>query len=283
MSVKLISAHQSFGGRQLRYEHTADSLGCDMYFSIYLPPAAEHGAVPAVFWLSGLTCTDENFVQKAGAQAAAATLGVAVVAPDTSPRGESVPDDPDGEYDFGLGAGFYVNATEAPWSTHYKMYDYCLEELPALVAAEFPVDPNRHSICGHSMGGHGALVIALRNPQRFCSVSAFAPIASPIHCPWGEKALGRYLGADQERWRAYDACALIEDGADVIPMRVDQGGDDDFLEEQLQPQRLREVCDRRDYPVDFRLHPKYDHSYFFVASFIQEHLEFHASHLQTEP
>ena len=200
--MQQLAENKCFDGRQLRYSHASKVLGCDMNFSIFLPPQARDGKVPVVYWLSGLTCTDENFVTKAGAQRYAAELGLAIVAPDTSPRGEGVPDDAEGGYDFGLGAGFYVNATQAPWSRHYQMYDYVVRELPALVADQFPVDDKRVGISGHSMGGHGALTIALKNPGRFRSVSAFAPICSPLNCPWGEKALGGYLGPDREAWRA---------------------------------------------------------------------------------
>jgi S-formylglutathione hydrolase len=208
--MEQIGANRCFGGQQLRFSHASQALGCDMTFSIYLPPQAEEGVVPVLYWLSGLTCTDENFVTKAGAQRYAAEHGIAVVAPDTSPRGEEVPDDPEGAYDFGLGAGFYVNATRAPWSEHYRMYDYVTRELPELVEADFPVDATRVGISGHSMGGHGALTIALKNPGRFKSVSAFSPICSPMNCPWGEKALGNYLGEDREAWLDYDSCALVQ-------------------------------------------------------------------------
>jgi len=221
--MERLSANTCFGGQQLRYSHASSVLGCDMTFSIFLPPQAEQGKVPVLYWLSGLTCTDENFVTKAGAQRYAAELGIAIVTPDTSPRGEGVPDDPEGAYDFGLGAGFYVNATQAPWSDHYRMYDYISCELPALVAAEFPVDDSRVSISGHSMGGHGALTIALKNPGRFKSVSAFAPICSPLRCPWGEKALGNYLGDDREAWAQYDTCALLSRASERLPILVDQG------------------------------------------------------------
>jgi S-formylglutathione hydrolase len=277
--MELVAENQAFDGRQLRYRHRSEALGCDMHFSVYLPPAAKSQRVPLLYWLSGLTCTDENFVQKAGAQRGAAEHGLAIVAPDTSPRGEGVPDDPDGAYDFGLGAGFYVNATEAPWATHYRMYDYCTEELPALIAEEFPVDVSRQGIFGHSMGGHGAITIALKNRGRFRSVSAFAPIASPMNCPWGEKALAGYLGPDRQTWRQYDSSALIEDGATLVPLRVDQGTADDFLTEQLRPELLVAACEARKFPLIFHEHPGYDHSYFFIATFIDAHLAFHAEHL----
>jgi S-formylglutathione hydrolase len=253
-----------------------------MTFSIYLPPQAQQGRVPVLYWLSGLTCTDENFVTKAGAQAAAARHGIAIVCPDTSPRGEQVPDDPDASWDFGLGAGFYVNATQAPWRDHYQMYDYVNQELPALINQRFPVDPNRVAISGHSMGGHGALTLALKNPQKFRSVSAFAPIVSPLHCPWGEKALGLYLGDSKSAWAEYDSCALLAaTGADALrlPMLVDQGTADNFLDVQLQTHRLISAASSANYPVEVRMQDGYDHSFFFIASFIDEHLAFHARHL----
>ena len=278
--MKEISANRCFGGQQLRYSHASTVLGCDMTFSIFLPPQVEEGGasskVPVVYWLSGLTCTDENFVTKAGAQRYAAELGVAIVAPDTSPRGEGVPDDPDGAYDFGLGAGFYVNATQEPWREHYRMYDYVVDELPALIEKSFPVDGTRMGISGHSMGGHGALTIALKNPGRYKSATAFSPICSPLNCPWGEKALGNYLGPDRETWQAYDSCSLIAAGAEHMPVLVDQGEADNFLSEQLQTTLLEKTCRDADYPITIRMQPGYDHSYFFISSFIGEHLAFHA-------
>jgi S-formylglutathione hydrolase len=277
--MEQIGANRCFGGQQLRFSHASQALGCDMTFSIYLPPQAEEGVVPVLYWLSGLTCTDENFVTKAGAQRYAAEHGIAVVAPDTSPRGEEVPDDPEGAYDFGLGAGFYVNATRAPWSEHYRMYDYVTRELPELVEADFPVDATRVGISGHSMGGHGALTIALKNPGRFKSVSAFSPICSPMNCPWGEKALGNYLGEDREAWLDYDSCALVAAASEQLPVLVDQGDADDFLQEQLHTHLLQEACELADYPMTIRMQEGYDHSYFFIASFIGEHLAFHAGHL----
>lgn len=273
-----ISTNLCFGGKQLRYRHASNTLDCDMTFSVFLPPQAEAGEVPVVYWLSGLTCTDENFVTKAGAQRYAAELGVAVVAPDTSPRGDGVPDDPDGAYDFGLGAGFYVNATQEPWRRHYRMYDYVVDELPALVARELPIDAARVGLSGHSMGGHGALTIALKNPDRFSSVTAFAPICSPMNCPWGEKALGGYLGANRDDWREYDATALVQTAKERLPVLVDQGEADEFLTEQLQTERLKQVGTEANYPMTIRMQSGYDHSYFFIASFIGEHLAFHAEH-----
>ena len=274
--MEQIGANRCFDGRQLRYRHASTVLGCDMTFSVYLPPQAEAGKVPVVYWLSGLTCTDENFVTKAGAQRYAAQLGLAIVAPDTSPRGEGVPDDPDGGWDFGLGAGFYVNATQEPWRRHYRMYDYIVDELPALVSAGFPVDSSRTGISGHSMGGHGALTIALKNPGRFRSVTAFAPICSPLRCPWGEKALGNYLGPDRDSWRQYDTTALLAAADERLPVLVDQGDADNFLAEQLRTPLLEQACREAGYPMTIRMQAGYDHSYFFISSFIGEHLAFHA-------
>lgn len=277
--MKKVSEHRCFGGRQLRFFHRARSLSCDMHFSIYLPPQAQRERVPVLYWLSGLTCTDENFVTKAGAQRYAAEHGVAVVAPDTSPRGGEVPDDPEGAYDVGLGAGFYVNATQAPWSKHYQMDEYICVELPYFVEQHFPVSSSQVGIFGHSMGGHGALTIALRNPGKFRSVSAFAPIVSPMRCPWGQKALGNYLGDDHEQWRRYDTTQLL-DTASPIPMLVDQGEADDFLEEQLRTELLLEALERTGYTAEVRMQPGYDHSYFFIASFIEDHIRFHSTNLR---
>jgi len=282
-AVEVLADQRAFGGRQLRLRHSSAVLRCDMTFALFLPPASERAPVPLVTWLSGLTCDDQNFTSKAGFQGAEAQLGVAVLAPDTSPRGEGVPDDPDGAYDLGLGAGFYVDASEAPWREHYRMASYVTEELPALVCGAFPVAADRESVCGHSMGGHGALTLALRRPGRYRSVSAFAPICSPSRCPWGHKALGAYLGHDEARWRQHDAAALIEDGAAFgVPLRVDQGGADDFLAEQLKPELLLAACRQQGVALDYRLHAGYDHSYYFIASFISEHLAFHARALGCE-
>lgn len=280
--METVSETKSFGGVQGVYAHASATCDCDMRFAVYLPPEETHGSGPhpVLYWLSGLTCTEENFIAKAGAQRVAAELGIVVVAPDTSPRGEGVPDDPDGAYDFGLGAGFYVDATEAPWSANYKMYSHVAEELRALVETSFPVDANRAGLFGHSMGGHGALTIALKNPDRFRSVSAFSPIVSPMNCPWGEKALGGYLGADKAAWRAYDACALIEDGARFPAILVDQGLDDQFLTEQLKPELLESVCAAAKIDLELRLSPGYDHSYYFIASFIEDHLRWHFERLK---
>ncbi|WP_278421916.1 S-formylglutathione hydrolase [Stutzerimonas kunmingensis] len=277
--IELVSANKSFGGWMKRYRHRSQVLHCDMVFGIYLPPQADQGKpLPVLYWLSGLTCTDENFMQKAGAQRLAAELGMVIVAPDTSPRGEGVPDDAEGAYDFGLGAGFYVNATEQPWAQHYRMYDYVVQELPGLIEEHFPVSDQR-SISGHSMGGHGALTIALRNPARFKAVSAFAPIASPINCPWGNKALPGYLGDDRDLWRRYDACALIEDGARLPHLLVDQGTADDFLENQLKTGLLAEACEKAGIAADIRMQDGYDHSYYFISTFMAEHVSWHAKRL----
>ena len=273
--MECISTNRCFGGQQRRYRHASETLNCDMTFSVFLPPQAEAGKVPVVYWLSGLTCTDENFMTKAGAQRYAAELGIALVAPDTSPRGEGVPDDPDGGYDLGLGAGFYVNATQEPWRRHYRMYDYVVDELPALIVNEFPVDASRVGVSGHSMGGHGALTLALKNPGRYTSVTAFAPICAPMNCPWGEKALGSYLGVNRDDWRDHDATELVPVAVERLPVLIDQGEADEFLAEQLQTERLLQVCAESDYPMTFRMQPGYDHSYFFIASFIGEHLAFH--------
>ncbi len=278
--MEVVAENRIFEGRQLQCTHHSEVLSCDMTFSVFLPPQAPSGPVPCLYWLSGLTCTDQNFVTKAGAQSHAARLGMAIVCPDTSPRGEGVPDDPEGAYDFGLGAGFYVNATQAPWSANYRMFDYVTTELPQLIEREFPVNPERVSVSGHSMGGHGALVAALRSPGRYRSVSAFSPICAPTRCPWGEKALGNYLGDDRESWQQYDATALITAGATGVPTLVDQGDADEFLEEQLQLQLLIDAAEASNYPLEFRMQAGYDHSYFFIATFIGDHLEFHARALE---
>jgi S-formylglutathione hydrolase len=280
MSIEIVSSQKSFGGWHKRYKHRSTVLGCDMIFAVYLPPQAEHvEKLPVLYWLSGLTCTDENFMQKAGAQRIAAELGIIIVAPDTSPRGTQVPGDPEGAWDFGLGAGFYLNATQAPYSQHYKMYDYVVSELPALVEAHFPASDVR-SISGHSMGGHGALVCALRNPGRYRSVSAFSPISNPMKCPWGEKAFTRYLGTDQSQWREWDASVLIEKATERLPLLIDQGERDDFLEGQLKPEALKRAAAAAGHPINLRLQPGYDHSYYFIATFIEEHLRHHAQALK---
>lgn len=278
--MQAISENKCFGGRQMRFEHDSQTLNCPMTFSLYLPPQAEGNKVPMLWWLSGLTCSDENFVQKAGAQRYAAVHGVALVVPDTSPRGDGVPDDSEGAYDLGLGAGFYVNATQKPWKHHYRMYDYVVDELPALLRdSELPLDGSREAIFGHSMGGHGALTIALKNPQRYRSVSAFAPISSPMNCPWGQKALTAYLGDDQSLWQDYDSTSLIARADRHLPLLVDQGDVDNFLVEQLKPELLKQACEQYGYPVQLRMQAGYDHSYFFIASFVEDHIAFHAKHL----
>ena len=276
MPVKTLSESKSFGGMQGVYAHDSGETRCSMRFGVFLPPQVSKGRVPVLYWLSGLTCTEENFLVKAGAQRVAAELGLALVVPDTSPRGLNIPGETE-SYDFGLGAGFYVDATEAPWSGGYRMYSYTAKELPKTIAANFPIDPSRTGIFGHSMGGHGALTIAIKNPDFYRSVSAFAPICSPMRCPWGEKALAGYLGSDRSRWREYDATALLEErGWSGPPIFVDQGTKDPFLESQLRPDLLRETCLRRNLRLDLRMHEGYDHSYYFIASFIEDHLRFHA-------
>ncbi|HYE85387.1 MAG TPA: S-formylglutathione hydrolase [Vicinamibacterales bacterium] len=275
--MERIESHACFGGRQEVWRHASTTLGVPMRFGIYLPPQAAERRCPVLYWLSGLTCSEQNFITKAGAQRYAAEHGVILVAPDTSPRGDGVAD-ADG-YDIGIGAGFYVDATQAPWSTHYRMHDYVANELPALVEAQFPAS-DRRAISGHSMGGHGALVLALRNPGRYRSASAFAPIAAPSRVPWGQKVFSAYLGDDRDAWRAWDACALIETAAERLPLLVDQGGADEFLDTQLQPDLLRQTCDAVGHPLTLRIQPGYDHSYYFVASFIGEHIAHHASALR---
>ncbi|MCJ8302634.1 S-formylglutathione hydrolase [Shewanella sp.] len=284
MTVENLSSNKIFGGWNKQYSHQSTSLNCAMRFAIYLPPQASNGQrVPVLYWLSGLTCSDENFMHKAGAQRLAAELGIAIVAPDTSPRGSDVADDEG--YDLGQGAGFYVNATQAPWNKHYQMYDYIVHELPALVESMFPVTDKR-SIAGHSMGGHGALVIALRNSAAYQSVSAFSPISNPINCPWGKKAFTAYLGRDTSAWSDYDASTLMRnasevDGASFVPALVSQGEADNFLTEQLKPETLQAAAKASGYPLVLESHEGYDHSYFFIASFIEQHLKFHAEHLKS--
>ncbi|MBL4671194.1 MAG: S-formylglutathione hydrolase [Arenicella sp.] len=275
-----LSSSKIFGGQQSQYKHLSSSLNCDMVFSVYMPPQAENAKVPVLYWLSGLTCTDQNFVTKAGAQQYAAEHGIAIVCPDTSPRGDGVPDDAEGAWDFGLGAGFYVNATQPPWSDNYSMYDYVVKELPELINANFAIDGQRAAISGHSMGGHGALTIALNNREKFKSVSAFAPIVSPLNCPWGEKALGNYLGGDKSAWETYDSCSLVLSAKSQLPILVDQGGADGFLEQQLKTELLEHASKEANYPMNIRYQEGYDHSYSFIATFIGEHIAFHAKHLR---
>jgi len=276
--LETVSQSRSFNGTQFVYRHNSEETRTPMRFSVYLPPQAKDDRrVPVVWWLSGLTCTEENFTVKAGAQRVASELGLLVIAPDTSPRGEGVPDDP--AYDFGQGAGFYVDATAEPWSRNFRMRSYIERELPALAEAELPADMTRQGIMGHSMGGHGALTIGLRNPGRFKSVSAFAPISSPMRCPWGVKALAGYLGQEREAWKEYDATALIGRGARLPDLLVDQGTADGFIETQLKPELLKEACDKAGIPLTLRMQEGYDHSYFFISTFIEDHLRWHAARL----
>jgi len=279
MNIERIEHRACFGGWQDVYRHRSEVLGCDMNVAVYLPPQAAGGArLPVLYWLSGLTCTEQNFITKAGAQRYAAEHGLILVAPDTSPRGDEVAD-AEG-YDLGKGAGFYLNATQQPWAKHYRMYDYIVSELPALIEANFPASGAR-GISGHSMGGHGALTIALKNPGRYRSVSAFSPIVAPSQVPWGEKAFTAYLGDDRAAWAQWDAAALVADAGERLPLLVDQGDADEFLETQLQPQRLQAACAAAGHPLALRLQPGYDHSYYFIASFIGEHLAHHAHALRS--
>jgi S-formylglutathione hydrolase len=271
--MERIEHRACFGGWQDVYRHHSSVLDCAMNVAVYLPPQTGQKRLPVLYWLSGLTCTEQNFITKAGAQRYAAEHGVIVVAPDTSPRGEGVADDP--AYDLGQGAGFYLNATETPWAVHYRMRDYVADELPALIEAHFPATDAR-GISGHSMGGHGALTIALAHPGRYRSVSAFSPIVAPAQVPWGEKAFAAYLGPDRAAWRRHDATELLKTAGERLPLLVDQGEADEFLATQLRPELLREACARANHPLTLRLHPGYDHSYYFVASFIGEHIAWHA-------
>ena len=279
MTIELVSEVKSHGGRQLVVRHASSATSTDMTFSIFLPPEAEAvGELPVVWYLSGLTCTHANVTEKGEYRAACAELGLIFVAPDTSPRGEDVPDAE--EWDFGKGAGFYVDATEEPWSKHYRMWPYVTDELPELVAAEFPVDMDRQAITGHSMGGHGALTVALNHPGRFRSVSAFAPIVAPSQVPWGQKALGSYLGNDRAAWRKHDTVALIEDGASVEEMLVDVGTADPFIENELRPELLERACADAGIALTLRRQAGYDHSYYFISTFMAEHLRWHAERLR---
>lgn len=277
MTLERIEHRACFGGWQDVYRQNSAVLGCGMNFAVYLPPQAERRKLPVLYWLSGLTCTEQNFITKAGAQRYAAEHGLILVAPDTSPRGEGVAD-AEG-YDLGQGAGFYVNATQAPWSAHYRMYDYLAAELPALVEANFPATGAR-AISGHSMGGHGALMIALKNPGRYRSVSAFSPIVAPSQVPWGQKAFSAYLGDDRETWKEWDATALVADAQERLPLLIDQGDADEFLATQLKPELLQAACKAAGHPLQLRLHPGYDHSYYFIESFIGEHVAHHADALR---
>lgn len=287
-TLSQVSKTVVFDGTHSQYTHYSSVNHCTMRFAIYLPAQASalkagetQANVPVIYWLSGLTCTDENFMQKAGALRMASLLGVAIVAPDTSPRGDDVPDDENGAYDFGLGAGFYLNATKAPFDRHYNMYSYLLDELIPLVENSFPVS-KRKSISGHSMGGHGALTIGLKNPETFASISAFSPICNPMACPWGKKAFSGYLGSNTEDWKTYDASELIANANIKPAILIDQGGADDFLETQLMPQNLVKAALKNNYTIQFNMHPGYDHSYFFISSFIDEHIAFHASYLKVK-
>ena len=276
--MERIEQHASFGGRQEVWRHRSAVLGCEMKFAIYLPQAALAGEKrPVLYWLSGLTCTEQNFITKAGAQAHAARYGLIVVAPDTSPRGDGVADDP--AYDLGQGAGFYLNATQQPWAAHYRMQDYVAQELPSLVEQHFATSGLR-GISGHSMGGHGALVTALRHPGRYRSVSAFSPIVAPAQVPWGQKAFAAYLGNDPDAWQEWDAVALVKTARERLPLLVDQGSADEFLAEHLRPELLQAACDAAGHPLTLRLQPGYDHSYYFIASFLGEHFAHHAQALR---
>ncbi|MBT8059638.1 MAG: S-formylglutathione hydrolase [Gammaproteobacteria bacterium] len=272
--METVSSTVTFGGELRRVQHRSEACNCDMTFSVFLPPQAKSGPIPALYWLSGLTCTDENFTIKAGAQRAAAALGLALVCPDTSPRGTDLPGEHD-DWDFGSGAGFYVNATQSPWSDHYRMYDYVTKELPALIDAHFPVT-DRCGISGHSMGGHGALTCYLKNPGKYRSVSAFAPICHPSECSWGQKAFTNYLGEDRNDWEAYDAARLIGNAQEKLPILIDQGTEDEWLSDQLKPGALEQAAIASHYPLQIRMREGYDHGYYFVASFIEDHLRHHA-------
>ena len=279
MTIETLSETNCFGGRMGFYRHTSHTNNCDMQFSVFVPPQAANGKVPVLTFLSGLTCTEENFMVKSGAQRYAAELGIMLVSPDTSPRGEGVPDDPDGQYDFGLAAGFYLNATEEPWSQHYQMYDYLMQELQPAVFDNFPGDPERHGLTGHSMGGHGALTIGLKHPDVFKSLSAFAPICTTLHSPWGQKALGYYLGGDTSKWHDYDSCEVartVSDASAFSKILVDQGLSDIYLEEQLKPELFEAACAESGLPLEVRRHAGYDHGYYFISTFIEDHLKHHA-------
>lgn len=279
MTLDTVSTNKSHGGVQGVYRHQSRATGTDMTFSVFVPPHADGAKLPVIWYLSGLTCTHANVTDKGEFRKACAELGLIFVAPDTSPRGEGVPDDPEGAYDFGLGAGFYVNATQEPFARHYRMRDYIENELPEIVAGNFPADMARQGITGHSMGGHGALTISLRNPGRFRSTSAFAPIVAPAQCPWGQKALGGYLGDDRSTWKDYDACALIEGGARLPDLLIDQGDADANLELQLKTDLLRQACASAGMAATIRMQPGYDHSYLFVSTFMADHLRWHAERL----
>jgi len=277
--MKTISKSKSFGGVQSVYAHESEACACEMRFAVFTPQQAEAERRPVLYWLSGLTCTEENFIIKSGAQRVAAELGLVIVAPDTSPRGEGVPDDAEGAYDFGLGAGFYLDATEPPWSAHYKMYSYVTEELPALIEKQFPVDAARAGVFGHSMGGHGALTVHLKNPERFKTASAFAPIVAPSQVPWGRKAFSNYLGVDESAWGQYDATKLVASRASEAEILIDQGSADDFLEAQLRPQLFAAAAQQSGQKLTLRMQDGYDHSYYFISTFMEDHLRWHHERL----
>lgn len=278
MTIEQLSSNKVAGGLHQQFSHSSNMVNCTMRFAVFLPPQASgKNKVPVMYWLSGLTCTDENFMQKAGAFKKAAELGIAIVAPDTSPRGEGVCDD--GAYDLGLGAGFYLNATQEPWKKHYQMYDYIVKELPTIIESNFPVNDKRF-ISGHSMGGHGALIIGLKNAERYSSISAFSPISNPMNCPWGEKAFTAYLGDNKNTWFDYDASQLLKKAKVKTPILVSQGGNDNFLVEQLKPETLTEAAKINQYPLTLNMEEGYDHSYFFISSFIEQHLDFHHKNIK---
>jgi S-formylglutathione hydrolase len=274
--MEKIEDRACFGGRQQVWQHDSTTLGCSMRFAVYLPPQAQQEKCPTLYWLSGLTSNEQNFITKAGAQRYAAEHGVVIVAPDTSPRGEHVAND--AGYDLGQGAGFYINATQSPWAPHFRMYDYIVDELPALIEANFPVTAAR-ALSGHSMGGHGALMIALKNPGKYRSISAFSPIVAPSQVPWGEKAFSTYLGDDRNRWLEWDSCALVASASEKLLLLIDQGDADEFLAAQLKPELLQQACNEAGHPLTLRMQPGYDHSYYFIASFIGEHIAHHAAAL----